>query len=284
MDIPVDDIWSILTEYDSLSTHVPNLVESRVIINGGNIAGGRSRVYQRGAQRIFGFEFGADVTMDMIENKHHLLCDDEMKMYSIDFECVNSRFFSQFDGSWILEEYAGGKTMVRYIVDVRPKGPVPVAALEWRIKEDVPVNILAVSKSAGTRSKERGAREQNSSMVKQDIEMVPQQRKVQSQFSNPLQQLSDQAAYNIKQTAKSVLPPPVLSSARQALKVLNISNRSSGTAASPQKTVPVMVMNGNKNKSMGNTDDLRMAKNNDILSNKDSDVDWYEDETMAVYL
>ena len=29
-------------------------------------------------------------------------------------------------------------------MDVRPKGPVPVAALEWRIREDVPTNLRAV--------------------------------------------------------------------------------------------------------------------------------------------
>ena len=33
-------------------------------------------------------------------------------------------------------------------MDVRPKDAVPVAALEWRIKEDVPVNILVVAKAA----------------------------------------------------------------------------------------------------------------------------------------
>lgn len=280
MDIPVDDIWSILTDYDNLSSHVPNLVESKVINNGGKIVDGRPRVYQRGAQRIFGFEFGADVTMDMTENVHHLLHHDEMKMYSIDFECVDSQFFSQFDGSWILEEYSDGKTMVRYIVDVRPKGPVPVAALEWRIKEDVPVNILAVSKSAGARSTKRRAREQTSGMAEEDIEMVPQlqplreQPKPQPQSSNPLQQLTDRAAFDIKRTAKLVLPSPVVSTARQALKAMNVS--SFGVAASRQKTAPAMVVSGSKNKSMG--------RNKNILSSRDSDVDWYEDETMAMYL
>merc|ERR1711997_862993 len=60
----------------------------------------------------------------------------------------NSQFFSVFDGSWIVEEFANNQTMVRYIVDVMPKGPVPVAALEWRIREDVPTNLLAVKKAA----------------------------------------------------------------------------------------------------------------------------------------
>ena len=31
---------------------------------------------------------------------------------------------------------------------IRPRGPVPVAALEWRIREDVPTNLLAVRAAA----------------------------------------------------------------------------------------------------------------------------------------
>ncbi|KAL7436601.1 hypothetical protein ACHAXH_007069, partial [Discostella pseudostelligera] len=164
MDTSIDAIWSILTDYDNLNVHVPNLVESKVISSGdsssglvdGRTGGGRGpRVHQKGAQRIFGFEFSADVTLEMKEYIHHPGGNNEMKTYSIDFQCVQSQCFSQFDGSWILEEYSNSRTMVRYIVDVMPKGPVPVAALEWRIKEDVPVNILAVSKSARAVNVER---------------------------------------------------------------------------------------------------------------------------------
>jgi hypothetical protein len=38
--------------------------------------------------------------------------------------------------------------MVSYSVDVKPRGPVPVAALEWRIREDVPTNLRAVKKAS----------------------------------------------------------------------------------------------------------------------------------------
>ena len=31
---------------------------------------------------------------------------------------------------------------------MRPKGPVPVVALEWRIREDIPVNLIAVKRAA----------------------------------------------------------------------------------------------------------------------------------------
>ena len=40
------------------------------------------------------------------------------------------------------------ETVLSYVVDVRPKGPVPVAALEWRIREDVPTNLRAVKSAA----------------------------------------------------------------------------------------------------------------------------------------
>ncbi|EJK62105.1 hypothetical protein THAOC_17296 [Thalassiosira oceanica] len=165
MDAPLISIWNILKDYDSLSHKVPNLIESKITNPDAVLTrGALPRVYQRGAQvsdllfdinftqvssthfvwydkRIFGFEFGADVTMDMRER-----CMDDRGY--IDFKCVDSQFFQQFDGSWTIERLAESRTMVTYTVDVRPKGPVPVSALEWRIKEDVPSNMMSVGKAA----------------------------------------------------------------------------------------------------------------------------------------
>ena len=172
--VSVDDVWAILTDYDDLSKHVPNLVASRRISNKGGDPGDgshRCRLYQRGAQKIIGFEFGADVTMDMSERivvagggkkkmmdgtvegggKAGVFFPEERR---IDFKCVDSQFFSEFDGTWRVVEmpdnpFTGeSETTVSYTVDVRPKGPVPVAALEWRIREDVPTNLRAVKKAA----------------------------------------------------------------------------------------------------------------------------------------
>eukprot|EP00986_Skeletonema_menzelii_P011290 scaffold5793_cov146-Skeletonema_menzelii.AAC.4 len=296
MNIPIDTIWSILTDYDNLSVHVPNLVESRVISNTSNsnprlhtTSNNSPRVYQRGAQRIFGFEFGADVTLDMVEHVYTLpssssspssssaarrgrgatVEEGTVKQCVIDFKCVDSQFFSEFDGSWIVEEYKDDDssdhhhgtpiTMVRYVVDVRPKGPVPVAALEWRIKEDVPVNILAVSKAATAVIMAREQREEDQQQKKKRQRFLanvvprsasstrPQQATAAAPLSSsprqqrqsspsrqlqPIQRLTNQAANSLKRTAKSVLPSPVYSTAKQA----------------------------------------------------DMDVDWYDDETMAMYL
>ncbi|GAX21341.1 hypothetical protein FisN_6Lh094 [Fistulifera solaris] len=148
--VPLADVWSILTAYDDLSTHVPNLKESRITRRppSGQPGDGSYEciLFQKGAQKIVGFEFAASVTMKM---KERYISESERR---ITFQCVDSMFFNAFDGEWKAEERIGAdgmpETKLSYVVDVRPKGPVPVAALEWRIREDVPTNLRAVKRSA----------------------------------------------------------------------------------------------------------------------------------------
>jgi hypothetical protein len=148
--VPLTDVWSILTAYDDLSTHVPNLKESRITRRppSGQPGDGSYEciLFQKGAQKIVGFEFAASVTMKM---KESYISPSERK---ITFQCVDSMFFNAFDGEWKAEERVSAdgmpETKLSYVVDVRPKGPVPVAALEWRIREDVPTNLRAVKRSA----------------------------------------------------------------------------------------------------------------------------------------
>lgn len=302
MDTSIDAIWSILTDYDNLNVHVPNLIESKVLshgssrvlgssdIGGGGGGGGGPRVHQKGAQRIFGFEFSADVTLEMKEFIHNPGNDeymtDEMKIYSIDFQCVQSQFFSQFDGSWILEEYSKSRTMVRYIVDVVPKGPVPVAALEWRIKEDIPVNILAVSKSASTVNVEKKVSmksqksfEPISDTRQQQMKKLQQHRRFQRSQStlqryNPLLQLANLATHNMKQTAKLILPASVASSVEQAISAIYtvVPSTSDQQIISSSLSSPSPAAN----KSSDNSNDSRVGP--------ETLIDWYQDETMAMYL
>jgi len=61
VDAPPADVWAIITDYDHLATHVPNLVRSERVRAGPGEAGDGTytcRLYQRGAQKIVGFEFG----------------------------------------------------------------------------------------------------------------------------------------------------------------------------------------------------------------------------------
>lgn len=170
-----EDAWAILTDYDNLAIHVPNLVESRRVASrsGASQRGApgdgqyKCRLYQKGSQKIIGFEFGASVTMDMTEQlvvagmrapvKLTATAEDILfpaEERKIGFKCVDSPFFTEFDGEWRVQAIPNPTspnqplTSVSYIVDVRPKGPVPVGALEWRIREDVPTNLRAVKKAA----------------------------------------------------------------------------------------------------------------------------------------
>lgn len=155
--VGIDDVWSILTDYDRLSIHVPNLKESRVMRenNDNNSPGEKSypgdgsykcQLYQVGAQKIVGFDFSASVTMDMTEQFMTASTSNARKIH---FKCVDSKFFSTFDGAWTIQEQRNSVTgekevLCSYDVLVKPKGPVPVGALEWRIREDVPTNLRAV--------------------------------------------------------------------------------------------------------------------------------------------
>lgn len=154
---------------------MPNLVKSYVIprkdINSGSLSytsNGASnnkknivRIFQEGAQKIVGFDFRASLTMDMteeIENEGRAMAEKK----TLYFKLAESSMFSSFDGNWSIRYHSRSreydtstkafvfryKTMLTYSVTVKPKGPVPVIALEWRIKEDVPINLMAMKIAA----------------------------------------------------------------------------------------------------------------------------------------
>lgn len=158
LDCPIDAVWDILTDYNNLATHVPNLVKSYTLPNPSNSKG--IRLFQEGAQKIIGFDFRASLTMDMTEEEGDE--NNSRREKFLYFKLAESMMFASFDGSWTLKYHSrtkkldpvtgqynyAYKTLLTYSVFVRPKGLVPVIALEWRIREDVPVNLLAVKSAA----------------------------------------------------------------------------------------------------------------------------------------
>ena len=170
---PIQDVWSIITDYNRLALHVPNLVKSYVLPDAGSSydsssdsskglsRGQKVRIFQEGAQKIVGFDFRASLTMDMTEgseNEGRAMAEKR----TLNFKLVESGMFSSFDGNWSIRYHARSrvwdivsrefvfryKTLLTYTVLVKPKGPVPVIALEWRIKEDVPINLMAMKTAA----------------------------------------------------------------------------------------------------------------------------------------
>ena len=154
IDTPLADVWSILTDYDNLAKYVPNLVQSYKIPSTDRIA--TTRLYQEGAQRIIGFDFRASLTMDMYEESEDQ--NKALKERKLHFKLYDSSMFAAFDGTWYLRYHSRMrdhstndyvyKTLLTYSVFVRPKGVVPVVALEWRIREDIPINLKGVKAAA----------------------------------------------------------------------------------------------------------------------------------------
>ena len=156
---------------------------------------------------------------------------------------------------------------MRYIVDVRPKGAVPVAALEWRIKEDVPVHILAhvvntgPREEAGLESSKAGQPEVLASRYEQPpMRATPPPQPL---LTNPLWQFNNQSTQLLKRTAKTFLPTAVYSAVRQAINAINNANPVS------RRVVPSKAAESTRE------DGERL---------QEVDVDWYEDKTMATYL
>lgn len=163
IEAPLLDVWSTLTSYNKLSTYIPNLVQSYIVPSPSNTV----RIFQEGAQKILGFDFRASLTMDMIEKQDDSEASRAAKIKVLRFLLVDSAMFSSFDGSWTLRThsrvrtfdqttksfYYRYKTQLTYSVYIRPKGPVPVVALEWRIREDVPLNLKAMKVAVEARAR-----------------------------------------------------------------------------------------------------------------------------------
>lgn len=133
-------VWKVLTDYDRLASIVPNLVASRRV----TAPRGVVRVYQEGAQSVVGLDFRASLTMDMQEIRRDALLRP-LPSWTLKFSCHDSVMFQQFSGEWKLSTLPQQQGCeLRYSVDITPKGAVPVPAIEWRIREDVPPNLNAI--------------------------------------------------------------------------------------------------------------------------------------------
>ncbi|KAJ8905972.1 hypothetical protein NDN08_002473 [Rhodosorus marinus] len=142
---PTSVVWKVLTDYNRLAEFIPNLAISRRRFH----PNGGIRIEQCGVQSILGFEFKASVVLDMVEvNKNKM--DREIR-----FEMHDSRDFKEFSGKWSLKNVNNGNdTQLSYEVCIVPKGLVPVNLVEWRIKEDVPVNLRSVKSKSETMTDE----------------------------------------------------------------------------------------------------------------------------------
>ena len=129
---PIEQVWQVLTAYDTLADFIPNLAVSRRLAH----PNGGIRLEQVGTQRLLRFNFSARVVLDLEEKFPH----------EIHFDMVEGDL-KAYSGKWLLEPYFACEspgTNLCYIVRVLPKRTMPVAIVERRLRQDLRSNLLAI--------------------------------------------------------------------------------------------------------------------------------------------
>jgi len=131
----VEQVWSVLTDYDNLADFIPNLTVSRRVRE--SDAG--TLLEQVGAQCFLNIKFCARVLLNMVEQFPHLL---EFTMVEGDFK--------SFSGAWKLEKAGATDAATRLIYEVKvcPPRAIPVMLIEKHFRRDLTQNLQAIRQHA----------------------------------------------------------------------------------------------------------------------------------------
>ncbi|MBE9231501.1 SRPBCC family protein [Cuspidothrix issatschenkoi LEGE 03284] len=133
---PIEKVWKILTDYESLPDFIPNLAKSRLLEH----PDGGIRLEQVGAQSVLNFKFCARVVLDL----------EELFPKLIQFNMVEGDF-KGFSGTWCLEPRTLNQeqaTTLCYTIQVWPKLTMPISIIERRLTKDLQTNLLAIRQRA----------------------------------------------------------------------------------------------------------------------------------------
>ena len=127
---PIEQVWQVITDYESLADFVPNLTSSKLVPN----PEGRIRLEQIGSQCFLKFKFCARVVIDMTENFPH----------ELGFS-LQEGDFKQFEGAWKLQPTADEQsTQLSYDLSVKPPRAMPAGLIEHHICHNLTTNMLAI--------------------------------------------------------------------------------------------------------------------------------------------
>lgn len=170
---PLDAVWNVLTDYERLSDFIPNLAVSRLLLQSPNYA----RLFQIGEQDLaLGLKFNAKGIIDCYEKPLEILSSTSGSgsalKRDIDFQMVQGDF-EIFQGTWSLlqqlhmletesetledgdtdtDKTTTTTTLLRYVVDVKPKLWLPVRLVEGRLCNDIKINLASIRQYAQKRS------------------------------------------------------------------------------------------------------------------------------------
>jgi ribosome-associated toxin RatA of RatAB toxin-antitoxin module len=134
---PIEKVWKVVTDYDSLADFIPNLAKSTRLPH----PNGGIRLEQIGSQRFLNFNFCARVVVDLVEN-----FPKEISFYMIEGD------FKNFSGCWRLESCNLGEvtgTTLTYTISVLPRFAIPISIIERRLSHDLQSNLLAIRQRVG---------------------------------------------------------------------------------------------------------------------------------------
>lgn len=129
----VDQVWQVLTDYNNLSSFIPNLSYSQRLSH----PDGGIRLEQIGSQCFLNIKFCARVVLDMVE-----AFPKELRFSMVEGD------FRQFEGKWTLEPVqgaAGEGVCLGYDLMIRPPRAMPVVLIERHIRHDLGRNLQAIS-------------------------------------------------------------------------------------------------------------------------------------------
>ena len=133
--VDFDSLWQVLTNYNQLSEFIPNLISSVVISRAEN----QVQLKQIGSQEFLGFNFSAEVFIDLIEDRPN---------GEISFSLIKGDF-RRFEGSWKISKspLVEGSSLT-YELTVQGCLGMPVKLIEKHLHKNLINNLLSVEEAA----------------------------------------------------------------------------------------------------------------------------------------
>ena len=134
--IPEQLFWDVLTDYENLSSFIPNLSSSELVTRSGHTV----QLRQVGSQQLLGLRFSAQVLLELTEYRpegllrFHMLKGD----------------FRRFEGTWRISRVPDGCSLV-YELTVQGCIGMPIGLIEERLRDDLTSNLRAVEREASRR-------------------------------------------------------------------------------------------------------------------------------------
>lgn len=156
INVPLEAVWHILTDYEGLAEFLPGLAVSQLQDQWENGA----RLLQIGEQNLaFGVKFRAKGVINVHERPVEVIPCGIRR--DVDFEMIEGDF-KIFNGTWSMEQTSTNtletselpisgsaiSTRLTYKLEVQPEIWLPVALLEGRLGKEIQTNLVCVRDEA----------------------------------------------------------------------------------------------------------------------------------------